>query len=342
MSLTLQRIAEIVSGTVEGDPTYEVAEIRPLNSAIESSLSFLSDSKYVQHLGDCKAGAVLISADLAAQFAGNRIVVANPYLAYAKVSKLFDPEPDPDVGIHPTAVVHHSVRLGDNVTVEAHAVVEAGSVLGDRVRIGANAVVGANVVIGADTCLYPNVTIYYGVEIGERCIFHSGSVIGSHGFGFANDKGVWNKIAQVGNVVIKNDVEVGTNSTIDRGAIGSTVIGNGVKIDNLVQLGHNVEIGDHTAFASQVGVSGSTKIGSHCMIGGQTGFAGHLQIADGCVFTGQSMVTKSIPVSGMYSSGVPVQPSKEWRKWVARVRNLIDLQNKVKKLEKQMAGNSSD
>ena len=342
MGLTLQRIAEVVGGTVDGDPCYEVSEIKPLTSADRSSLSFLSDAKYLPHLPGCQAGALLISADLASQFSGNSIIVANPYLAYAMVSRLFDPEPVSQPGIHPTAVIDETVQLGTDVVIGAHAVIEAGSVVADRVRIGANSVVGAGVTIGADTHIYANVTIYYGVEIGERCIFHSGSVVGAHGFGFANEKGVWRKITQVGNVIIKNDVEVGCNTTIDRGAVGSTIVGNGVKIDNLVMLGHNVEIGDHTAFASQVGVSGSTRIGRHCMIGGQTGFAGHIEIADGCMFTGQSMVTKSITESGSYSSGVPVQPSKEWRKWVARVRNLLDLQNKVKNLEKQMTNNSRD
>ena len=339
MLVSLADIAELVGGQLVGDSKRQIDGLAPLPLATKPKISFLSDRKLRKELAKTQAGAVLLKPEDAESCSVDHIMVEDPYLAFAKVSHLFDPEPRPSANIHPSAVIAADVSLGDGVAIGPGAVVESGCVLGDGVIIQANSVVGEQCRIGARSRLYPNVTLYHGVTLGEDCLIHSGTVIGSHGFGYANSQGNWHKIAQIGGVRIGNAVEIAANCAIDRGALGDTVIADGVKLDNLVHVAHNVEIGAHTALAGQIGISGSTKIGAYNMAGGQCGFAGHIETSDGCIFTGQAMVTKSIKEPGMYSSGVPAIGNKEWRKMTVRMRQLEDMAARLKHLEKQLENN---
>ena len=237
-------------------------------------------------------------------------------------------------GIHPSAGVAEGVTLGAEVCVQANAVIESGVVLGDRVVVGAGSVIGADCVIGDDTRLHANVTVCHGVVVGKRVILHSGCVIGGDGFGFAHDGAGWHKIAQLGGVVLGDDVEVGSCSSIDRGALGDTVIGNDVKIDSQVQIAHNVTIGDHSALAGCVGIAGSTKVGKHCMLGGGVGLSGHLTICDGVQVTGMSLVTNSIHEPGVYSSGTGAMSNTQWRKNAVRFKQLDDIAKRLARVEK--------
>ena len=248
---------------------------------------------------------------------------------------LFPHAPAP-VGVHPTAVVDPQAVVDGSASIGPHAVVEAGARIGARCEVGAGCFVGREAVIGADTRLLPNVTIYHECVLGERVLIQAGAVIGGDGFGFANDGGRWVKIPQLGRVVIGDDVEVGANSTIDRGAIDDTVVEEGVKIDNLVMVAHNVHIGAHSAAAGCVGIAGSARIGRHCTLAGGVGIVGHLEIADGVHVTGMSMVTHAIHESGVYSSGTPLMENREWRKSSVRFKQLDDMARRLRELEKQL------
>ena len=268
----------------------------------------------------------------------NALVLDNPYLGYAKVSSLFDTLPAACQQVHERAWVSKSAQLGQGVTVGANAVIEDNAVIGDFAVIGPGSVVGARSRIGKNTRLHANVSLYHDVVIGERCIVHSGAVIGADGFGFAPEKGVWHKISQIGGVTIGNDVEIGANTSIDRGALSDTCIGNGVKLDNQIQIAHNVQVGDNAAMAACVGIAGSTKIGANVTLSGGVGVSGHLEIADGTHITAMSIVTKSITEAGSYSSGTAMAPSAEWKKSAARFRQLDEMAKKIKALEKAVKG----
>ena len=307
--------------------------------ANEHDITFISDSKYLVTLNNSLAKAVIISKHITVEnFQGIVLEVEDAYLAYAKISKLFSTVPavgsSVQTSIHPTAFVSPSAKIGDRVFVGANAVIEADVILEDDVQIWPGVVINAHARVGQSSIIKSNVTICHDCIIGEYCIIHSGTVIGSDGFGFAPVKNGWQKIYQNGAVNIGNHVEIGANCSIDRGAIGNTRICDRVIIDNLVHIAHNVEIGENTAVAGQTGVAGSTKIGKNCTIAGQCGFAGHLEIADNCHFTGQAMVTKSIKEPGIYSSGLPLSDNKTWRKVVARIRKIDELTLNVKKLLK--------
>lgn len=336
MSVSLNEIVNLVQGQVQSSQDVLLHGLAPLDQATSKQLSFLSDKKYLSQLGTTQAGVVLVKAEYADQCPSVAVIVDDPYLAFAKISHLFDPEPQPLPSIHPSAVIADDVFLGDGVFIGPNVVIESGCHIDDGVILEANVVVGARSRIGKLTRIHPNVTLYHDVQMGERCIIHAGCVLGSHGYGFANHQGQWQKIAQIGRLIIGNDVEMGGNCSIDRGALGDTRIEDGVKLDNLLHIAHNVVIGKHTALAGQIGISGSTTIGAHCMAGGQCGFAGHIEIADGCVFTGQAMVTKSITEPGVYSSGQPAISNKEWRKMNVRMRQLDEMARKLKDLEKQI------
>lgn len=336
MSWTLAQIAEHISGELTGDPTYVVHRVGTLSEAGPEQISFLANSKYKKYLKTSRAGAIIVSTGLAADVHSNAIEVADPYVAYAKVATLLYPEQTSEAGIHPTAWVHPDATVADNVSIGPNVTVERGVSIAPGVTIGAGSVLESGVQIGPDCRIKANVTLCRDVQLGERVVVHPGVVIGADGFGIANDQGRWIKVPQVGAVVIGNDVEIGANTTIDRGAIEDTRIGDGVKLDNQIQIGHNVTIGDHTVIAGCVGIAGSTHIGSHCAIGGGTGIAGHIEIADGVQLTGMSMVTKSISDSGVYSSGIPIEPTKQWHKNVIRYRQMDKLFERVSQLEKQL------
>ncbi|MGM0451091.1 MAG: UDP-3-O-(3-hydroxymyristoyl)glucosamine N-acyltransferase [Pseudomonadota bacterium] len=334
---TLSELAELLGAELRGDGSMTVTGLATLASAGPGDISFLANDKYTRQLGKTRAGAVLVRPSEADQCPTNAVVTDDPYRCFAQLSHLFNPEPVPEAGIDPSASVADSATVGESAWVGPGAVVAQGAEVGERARIGPNSVVGATSRVGADTVLAANVTLYHGVTLGERCRISSGAVIGSDGFGYAHTGQNWERIAQIGGVRIGDDVDVGANTTIDRGALDDTVIGDGVKIDNLVQVAHNVEIGDHSAMAALVGISGSTRIGRHCVFGGASGIGGHLTIADGVQLTGMTMVTRSLKEPGVYSSGTGVEPNRDWRRSVVRFRQLDDMAQRLRQIEKKLS-----
>jgi UDP-3-O-[3-hydroxymyristoyl] glucosamine N-acyltransferase len=307
---------------LHGDPGLLVSRVATLSHAEPGSLSFLANPRYRRQMESTRATAVLVGPDNAASCPVAALIDPNPYLAYARIADLLHPRALPLPGIHASAVVAQSARIPPSASVGPLAVIEEDVEVGERVLVGPGCIVQRGARLGADTRLTARVTVYAGVRIGQRCIVHAGAVIGADGFGFAPDAGTWVKVPQVGTVLVGDDVEIGANTTIDRGAIDDTVVEYGVKLDNQIQVGHNVTIGAHTAVAGCVGISGSTTIGRRCMIGGGVGIAGHLTIADDVVVTGCSLVSASIRQAGSYSSGMPAVETRMWRRMVAHLRRL--------------------
>jgi UDP-3-O-[3-hydroxymyristoyl] glucosamine N-acyltransferase len=338
-SFNLSQLAEHIDGELRGEPDCVIEGIAPLAKAGAGQISFLSDAKHRCELESTGASAVIIRMEDAEGFKGNAIIVPNPYLAYAHIAALFDRRPISEPGIHPSVSIAEGAEIHPSATIGPFVSVEAGVVIGAGTSIGANSSIGQGSRIGVDCRIAANVHIYHEVSIGDRVVLHSGVVIGSDGFGFANDRGTWIKIPQIGGVEIGDDVEIGANTTVDRGALENTVIGNGVKMDNQIQVAHNVQIGDHTAIAGCVGIAGSAKIGRFCGIGGGAGILGHLEITDGVQVTAMSLVTKSIKESGIYSSGTSVEPSKLWHKNYARFRQLDEMARRIKALEQRLEKN---
>ncbi|WP_095077473.1 UDP-3-O-(3-hydroxymyristoyl)glucosamine N-acyltransferase [Pseudomonas sp. Irchel s3h17] len=332
----LGQLAEFLGATLRGDPERDITGLATLQEAGPAQLSFLANPQYRKYLADSQAAAVLLKAADAEGFAGDALVVPDPYAAYARVSHLFDPKPKSAAGIHPTAVIAADAVVDPAASVGPFVVIESGARIAAGVTLGAHCFVGARSEIGEGGWLAPRVTLYHDVRIGKRVVIQSGAVLGGEGFGFANEKGIWQKIAQVGGVSIGDDVEIGVNTAIDRGALADTIIGNGVKLDNQIQIAHNVQVGDHTAMAACVGISGSTKIGKHCMLAGGVGLVGHIDICDNVFLTGMTMVTHSITEPGAYSSGTAMQPAAEWRKSAARIRQLDDIARRLRQLEKHV------
>ncbi|CAD5108290.1 UDP-3-O-(3-hydroxymyristoyl)glucosamine N-acyltransferase [Zestomonas carbonaria] len=338
---TLGQLAERLGATLRGAADKPISGLATLHEAGPGQLSFLANPQYRKFLAETRAGAVLLTPADAEGYAGDALLIANPYLAYAQLSHLFDRKPQPLAGVHPTALVAADAQVDTSASIGAYAVIESGALIGAGVSVGAHCFVGARSVIGEGGWLAPRVTLYHDVKIGKRVVIQSGAVIGGEGFGFANEKGVWQKIAQIGGVTIGDDVEIGANTTIDRGALADTLIGNGVKLDNQIMIAHNVQVGDHTAMAACCGISGSTRIGKHCMLAGGVGLVGHIEICDGVFITGMTMVTRSITEPGAYSSGTAMQPAAEWKKSVARIRQLDDMARRLQQLEKRLAAVTS-
>lgn len=334
---TLRQLAERLGAELRGNPELLISGLATLQDAQPEQLSFLANAQYKKYLADTKAGAVILHPTEVEGFSGNCLVITNPYLAYAQLSHLFDRKPLPKAGIHPSALVAEDAFVDPTASVGAYAVIESGVSIGAGVVIGAHCFVGARSQIGENGWLAPRVTLYHDVRVGKRVVIQSGAVIGGEGFGFANHQGQWKKIAQLGGVSIGDDVEIGANTTIDRGALADTIISNGVKLDNQIMIAHNVQIGEHTAMAACVGISGSTKIGRHCMIAGGVGMVGHIEVCDNVFVTGMTMVTRSITEPGAYSSGTAMQPAAEWRKSAARIRHLDDMARRLQLLEKTVA-----
>ncbi|PHM33142.1 UDP-3-O-(3-hydroxymyristoyl)glucosamine N-acyltransferase [Xenorhabdus innexi] len=339
VSIRLADLAQQLNAQLHGDGDLVITGIAPMYSANSEQITFLSDSRYTDKLAECQAAAVVLrEADLPyCKVAA--LVVDNPYLAYARMAQIMDTTPQPAQDIHSSAVISPEVTLGRNVAIGANTVIESGVVLGDGVVIGAGCFVGKNTHIGAGTRLWANVSVYHNVEIGEQCLIQSGAVIGSDGFGYANDRGNWIKIPQLGTVIIGDRVEIGACTTIDRGALDNTVIGNGVIIDNQCQIAHNVTIGDNTAVAGGVIMAGSLKVGRYCMIGGASVINGHMEICDKVTVTGMSMVMRPITEPGVYSSGIPLQQNKVWRKTAALVMNINEMNKRLKSVERKLEGN---
>ncbi len=334
---TLAELAEISGAEVSGDASLRIEGLATLQNARASQLSFLSNPKYEKHLQSTQAGAVILAPAMLQHCPVAALVHPDPYLVYARLSRLWERVPNAaGRQIHATAVIDPSVTLGENVLIEAGVVVHADARIGDGVVLGANTVVGFATSIGDNTRLFANVSVYHDVHIGRNCIVHSGVVIGSDGFGFAPHRGAWVKIAQLGGVIIEDEVEIGANSTIDRGALDPTLIGKGVKLDNQVQIAHNVVVGDHTVMAAGCAVAGSTQIGKHCVLAGKVGVAGHLTIVDHCHVTAMSMVIKNLTEPGVYSSGTGIQPNAQWRKTIGRLRQLDRYAARLKDIEKTL------
>ena len=336
VTMTLGQLAEALGATLKGPETLQITGLATLHEAGPGQLSFLANPQYRKYLDNSQASAVLLKAADAEGFAGNALIVADPYLAYARISHLFDPKPKAVAGIHPSAVVADDAQVDGSASIGPFAVIESGARIAANVTVGAHCFIGARCVIGEGGWLAPRVTLYHDVTIGARVTIQSGAVIGGEGFGFANEKGIWRKIAQIGGVTIGDDVEIGVNTAVDRGALSDTRIGNGVKLDNQIQIAHNVQIGDHTAMAACVGISGSTRIGKHCMLAGGVGLVGHIDICDNVFISGMTMVTRSITEPGSYSSGTAMQPLADWRKSAARIRHLDDMAKRLQQLEKRV------
>ncbi|MGO1209068.1 MAG: UDP-3-O-(3-hydroxymyristoyl)glucosamine N-acyltransferase [Pseudomonas putida] len=336
VTMTLGQLAEALGATLKGPEALQITGLATLQEAGPGQLSFLANPQYRKYLDNCQAGAVLLKAADAESFAGNALIVADPYQAYARISHLFDPKPKAVAGIHPSAVVAEDAQVDASASIGPFAVIESGARIEADVCIGAHCFIGARCVVGEGGWLAPRVTLYHDVVIGKRVVIQSGAVIGGEGFGFANEKGIWRKIAQIGGVTIGDDVEIGVNTAVDRGALSDTRIGDGVKLDNQIQIAHNVQIGDHTAMAACVGISGSTRIGKHCMLAGGVGLVGHIDICDNVFVSGMTMVTRSITEPGSYSSGTALQPLADWRKSAARIRQLDDMAKRLQQLEKRV------
>ena len=332
---SLREIARRFGGEIAGDPDFEVSGVATLESAGPDRIAFLANARYLPQLKATRAGAVIVGEPARAATRLPRIVCANPYAYFARVSALFHPEPAPRPGAHATAVIDASARVAADAQVGPCAVIESGADIGPGCIIGAGCFIGEGAAIGAGTRLYPNVTVYHGCVIGARVILHSGVVIGADGFGIAMERGRWVKVPQVGRVVIADDVEIGANTTVDRGALDDTVIEEGVKLDNQIQVAHNVRIGAHTAIAACTGIAGSARIGKNCRIGGASGIAGHITIADGVEISTYTLITKSIDRPGIYTGAYAFEPHRDWLRNAAQLRHLAELAQRVRKLEKR-------
>ncbi|HUX23284.1 MAG TPA: UDP-3-O-(3-hydroxymyristoyl)glucosamine N-acyltransferase [Burkholderiales bacterium] len=332
----LAQIVERFGGEIIGDAQTPISQVATLENAAAQHIGFLSHGKYRRQLAATGAGAVILSKADSSLTQLPRIVCDNPYLYFAKVSSLFNPPPVAKPGVHRSAVVERGTRVPASASIGAGAYVGRGVKLGRGVVIGAGCYLGDAVEIGADSRLHARVTVYPACRLGQRVLVHSGAVIGADGFGIALDQGVWRKIPQTGAVVIGDDVEIGANTCIDRGALDDTVIEDGVKLDNLIQIGHNVRIGAHTAIAGCTGIAGSTRIGKYCMIGGAANIVGHLDIADRVVIHAAAVVTKSIRKAGSYG-GHPAEDSRSWARHTALLHQMDSLRERLRNPEQRLS-----
>lgn len=341
LPITLAEAAAAANAELRGDGATLIAGVATLHNAQPGHISFLANARYRKYLASTQATAVILSPDDAAACPVAALVSTNPLLAYARVAALFAPAIPQLQGIDPLAWVSPDASIATNAWIGPYSVIEAGARIGNSVFIGPHCIVGKDADIGAGSHLSARVTVCYGVRLGQRVLVHPGAVIGSDGFGLANDGGRWVKIPQLGSVHIGDDVEIGANTTIDRGALEDTILEDGVKLDNQIQIAHNVRVGAHTAMAGCVGIAGSAHIGRHCVLGGGVGVAGHLEIADKVHVTGMSLVAQSIAEPGLYSSGLTVEPNRLWNKISARLRRLDDLARRLANLEKKIAADDN-
>ncbi|MEZ5459861.1 MAG: UDP-3-O-(3-hydroxymyristoyl)glucosamine N-acyltransferase [Steroidobacteraceae bacterium] len=323
---------------LRGDPDIDVIAVAPLASAGAGAISFLANPRYRSQLLQTRAAAVIVDAAGAEDCPVPALVTQHPHACFARVAALLHPEPVAAPGCHPSAVVAADAVVDPSAHIGPQCVIGAGARIGERAVIGPACIIEPGAELGADVQLVARVTVCRGVSLGARCVVQPGAVLGADGFGYAPEHGRWVKVPQLGSVRIGADVEIGANTTIDRGAMGDTVIGEGVKLDNQIQIGHNVVIGAHTAMAACVGVSGSTKIGQRCQIGGAVGIVGHLTICDDVVVTGFTMVSSSIATPGVYSSGLPASGAAEWRRIVGRLRRIDAMANRLRAVERRLGG----
>ena len=335
--VSLGDLAEIIGAECIGDKDCIIHAMADLREATTGEISFLTSQAFLPFLDQSNASAIITSAKFADGRSGNFLIMDDPYLGYAKAAQYLSDIPKPASGIHETAVIADDAIIGDNVDIGAHSVIEAGVKIGDNCCIGPQVFIGRNSALGDDCLIYAQVSIYHEVRIGDRAILHSGSVLGSDGFGFANERGKWVKIPQLGGISIGDDFEIGANSAIDRGALTDTTIGNGVILDNHVHVAHNVGMGDNSALAGHSAIAGGTKIGKGVTLAGRVGIIGHLNICDNTHISVNSLVTKSITEPGVYSSGDVAVPGKQWKRKLARINQLDRLYDRVKTLEKELA-----
>ncbi|MBT6115174.1 MAG: UDP-3-O-(3-hydroxymyristoyl)glucosamine N-acyltransferase [Porticoccaceae bacterium] len=340
---SLAEIAAFLGAELRGDGALRISGLNTLKDAGPGELAFLANEKYASQLGSCNAAAVIMAAKHMAtnqgselvQYSGTALVLENPYLGYARISQWFDRCPKSVAGVHPSAVIADSASLGAGVTISANVVVEADAVIGSGSYLGAGSFIGARSQLGDNARISANVSIYHDVVLGSDVVIHSGSVIGADGFGFAPDgAGQWQKIYQIGGVKIGNSVEIGACSTIDRGALGDTCIGDHVIIDNHVQIAHNAVIGNGCALAAYSGLAGSATLGNNCILAGDACVVGHVTICDNVQVTARGLVTKSITEPGSYSSGMPLMKTREWRKNAVRITQLDSIARRLKDFEK--------
>ncbi len=336
IGIKLGELVRDFGGELIGDAEVVISGISTLSAAGPNEITFLTNSKYRSQLPSSRAAAVILAPQDQDATGIPRIVTRNPYAYMAKVSGLLHPLNRPSPGCHVSAVVDTTAQIAPDAVIGPHAVIAAHVVVGAGVVIGAGCLIGAGAEIGADTWLYPGVSIYAGCQLGRRGIYHSGVVIGADGFGLAPEDGRWLKIPQVGRVIIGDDVEIGANTTVDRGALEDTIIEDGVKLDNQIQIAHNVRIGAHTVIAACTGIAGSTVIGKHCIIGGAAMFVGHIHVTDGVTISGGSLVSKSIETPGTYTAMWAAAPHREWLKTVAQLRRLDSLTQRVRELEEKI------
>jgi len=334
MALSLGELAVRFGCELRGDPHTRIDHVATLASADDRALAFLANPRYRGQLAATRAAAVVLSSQAAGECPTAMLLSDNPYASYARMAALLHPPPPLASGIHPTALVHPQARIDPTAEVGAYTTVAAGVSVGERVLIGPHSSIERDVVLQADVRLVARVTLGRGVVIGARSVLQPGAVIGADGFGFAPEHGRWLKVPQLGTVRIGADVEVGANTTIDRGAIEDTLIEEGVKLDNLIMIAHNVRIGAHTAIAACTGISGSTTVGKRCMIGGAVNLAGHIHIGDDIVITGGSSVSNSLKKPGVYSGGIPSEEAPTWRRLVARFKRSDHLAARVRRLER--------
>ncbi len=332
----LEELTELVGGTLLGDGSVVITGVASLEEACKGDITFLSHPRYKRFLATTKASAVVVSPELADIMADrNLIVVHNPYLAFARIMASIRPTRHPSPGIHPAAFIDPSATIGEDVSIQAGVFLSKGARVGNNVVLYPGVYVGENAEIGDDTVIYSNVSIREESKIGKRVIIHCNSVIGSDGFGYIQDGGRHHKIPQVGTVVVEDDVEIGACVTIDRATTGATIIGRGTKIDNLVQIGHNVKVGEDTIIVAQVGIAGSARIGNRVTLAGQSGVLGHLEIVDDCVIGTKSLVSSSIKNKGTYT-GYPLLEHKRWLKAQTLVQKLPEIKDKIKELEERL------
>ncbi len=336
MKWNLAELAKAIGAQAHGSAPCTVVSIATLESAQSGQASFLSNPKFRDQLSSTHADVVIMREQDLGEYSGNALLMADPYIGYAKLAQLLDSTPASADMVHPSAFIDPLATLGKNVAIAANAVIESGVVIGDNTQIGAGCFIGKNTQIGANTKLWANVSIYHNIVIGDGCIIHSATVIGSDGFGYAPESGQWLKIPQTGRVVIGSHTEIGASTTIDRGALDDTIIGDGVIIDNQVHIAHNVNIGDYTAIAGATTFAGSVTVGKNCIFGGACAINGHLNICDGVTITGMTMIINHITEAGVYSSGMPAQSNRDWRKNAARYRQLGDMAKRIKQLENQL------
>ena len=332
MAISLGELAVRFGCELKGDPAAEVDCVATLQNADSRAITFLANPRYRRHLAQTRAGAVILEQKLAAACPVAALIAADPYVTYARIAALLYPEQQYVAGADSSARISAAALIAPSASIGPNVVIEEGVRVGERVRVGAGCVILRDSSVEADSRLTANVTLCHGVSVGARALIHPGVVIGADGFGLAPERGRWIKVPQVGGVRIGNDVEIGANTTIDRGAIDDTVIDDGVKLDNQIQIGHNVHVGAHTALAGCTGISGSTTIGRNCMIAGMVGIAGHLEICDGVVITGRTLVSRSITRPGVYSGGLPFDEARRWRRNSARFRHLDELARRVEQL----------